>query len=48
MESSAWLAVEAGHVPETVAQLRSIAGALQFNRLQLGAVICLCRDAWEG
>jgi transcriptional regulator with XRE-family HTH domain len=46
MEPSAWLAVEAGRVPETAAQLRSIAGALQLTDAQLGIVVSLCRDAW--
>ena len=42
----AGMAVEAGRVPETAAQLRSIAGALQLTDAQLGIVVSLCRDAW--
>ena len=47
MERSEWLAVEAGRVPETAAQVRSMAGALEFSGAQLANVTCLCRDAWK-
>ncbi len=47
MEQSEWLAVEAGRVPETAAQLLSMAGALEFSDVQLANVTCLCRDAWK-
>ena len=47
MEPSAWAAVEAGRVPETAAQLRSMAGALDFSSAQLGIVVLLCQGAWE-
>jgi len=47
MEQSEWLAVEAGRVPETAAQLRSMADALEFSDAQLANVTCLCRDAWK-
>ena len=47
MERSEWLAVETGRVPETAAQLRSMAGALEFSDAQLATVACLCRDAWK-
>jgi hypothetical protein len=46
MDPCAWLAVEAGRVPETAAQLRSIAVALQLTDSQLGIIFSLCRDAW--
>ena len=46
MEPSAWEAVEGGRVPETAAQLRLMAGALQFSNEQRGTMVCLCRDAW--
>jgi hypothetical protein len=46
MDPSEWLAVEAGRVPETAAQLRSIAVALQLTDSQLGIIVSLCRDAW--
>ena len=38
MEPSEWLAVEAGRVPETAAQLRLMAAALQFSKVQLATV----------
>jgi len=47
MEPSAWLAIEAGRVPETTEQLRSMAGALGFTNAQLGVLVLLCRGAWE-
>jgi transcriptional regulator with XRE-family HTH domain len=46
MEPSAWLAVEAGRVPETAAQLRPMAGTLGFSNAQLGTLVCLCQSAW--
>ena len=47
MGTSAWLAAEAGWVPATLAQLRSMAGALGFSDLQLETALQLCRDAWQ-
>ena len=47
MERSEWLAVEAGRAPETAAQIRSVAGAVEFSDAQLANVTCLCRDAWK-
>ena len=47
MGTSAWLAAEAGWVPATVLQLRSMAGALGFSVLQLETALQLCRDAWQ-
>jgi transcriptional regulator with XRE-family HTH domain len=47
MEPSTWLAIEAGRVPETAAQLRSMASALNFSDAQLGTLVLLCRGAWE-
>jgi transcriptional regulator with XRE-family HTH domain len=46
LEPSVWAAFEAGRVPETVVQLRSMAGALAFSDRQLATVVQLCRDAW--
>jgi hypothetical protein len=43
MEPSLWLDVEAGHVPETAAQMRSMAGALKLSNAQLGIVVLLYR-----
>jgi transcriptional regulator with XRE-family HTH domain len=47
MEPSEWLAVETGRVPQTAAQLRLMAAALQFSKVQLATVVQLCRAAWE-
>jgi len=47
MEPSAWLAVEAGRVPESAEQLRSMARALGFTNAQLGTLVLLCQGAWE-
>ena len=46
LEPSAWAAFETGRVPETVVQLRSMAGALEFSDVQLATMVQLCRDAW--
>ncbi len=47
MEPSAWLAVEAGHVPQSAAQLRLMGAALQFSKVQLATIVQLCRAGWE-
>ena len=47
MGTSAWLAAEAGWIPATLVQLRSMAGALRFSDLQLETALQLCRDAWQ-
>ena len=47
MESSEWLAVEAGRVPESAAQLRLMATALQFSKVQLATIIQICQVAWR-
>ena len=46
MAPSEWLAVEAGSVPTTAAQLLSMADALEFSDVQLATMFHLCRDAW--
>ena len=47
MEPSEWLAVEAGGVPETAAQLRLMAAALQFSKVQLATIVQIRRVAWK-
>ena len=47
LEPSVWAAFEAGRVPETVVQLRSMAGALKLSDLQLETALQLCQDAWQ-
>jgi hypothetical protein len=48
MKPSEWLAVEAGQVAETAARLRSMTGVLGLSNAQLGTVLLLCQNAWEG
>jgi transcriptional regulator with XRE-family HTH domain len=47
MEPSEWAAIEAGHVPTRLDQLRSMAGALEVRYDRLLMVVLYCRDAWE-
>ena len=47
METSEWLAIEAGHVPETAAELRSMAGALECGFERIANLARLCGGAWE-
>ncbi|WP_348262619.1 helix-turn-helix transcriptional regulator [Telmatobacter sp. DSM 110680] len=47
MGPSEWLAVEAGRIPESAAQLRLMAAALQFSKVQLATIIQICRAAWK-
>ena len=47
MKPSEWLAVEAGRVPESAAQLRLMAAALQFSKVQLATIIQICQVAWK-
>jgi transcriptional regulator with XRE-family HTH domain len=47
MEASEWAAIEAGHVPTRVDQLRSMAGALEVRYDRLLLLVLYCRDAWE-
>ena len=47
METSEWLAIEAGHVPETSAKLRPMADALECGFERIANLARLCRGAWE-
>ena len=47
MGTSAWLAAEAGWVPATLVQLRSMASALGLTDLQLETALQFCREAWQ-
>ena len=47
MEVSEWTAIEDGYVPQTAAQLRSIAGTLEISYDRLLSLVLLCREAWE-
>ena len=46
METSEWTAIEAGHVPTRMDQLRSMAGVLEVRYDRLLMVVLYCRDAW--
>ena len=47
MEVSEWAAIEGGYVPQTTAQLHSIAGTLEISYDRLLNLVLLCREAWE-
>lgn len=47
MGGATWLAAESGWVPANAMQLRSMAGALKLNDLQLETALQLCREAWQ-
>ena len=47
MEASEWAAIEAGAVPQTTAQLQSIAGTLEIGYDRLLNLVLLCREAWD-
>ncbi len=47
MEPAEWQAAEEGHVPATAAELRSMAEALEFSKVQLATAVQICRVAWE-
>ena len=46
MEVSEWTAIEDGYVPQTTAQLRSIAATLEISYDRLLSLVLLCRVAW--
>jgi len=47
METCQWAAIEAGYVPADVAQLRSMAGALECGYDKIATLAFLCQGAWE-
>jgi transcriptional regulator with XRE-family HTH domain len=47
METSEWLAIEAGRVPETAAELRSMAGTLECGFERIANLARLCGEAWR-
>jgi transcriptional regulator with XRE-family HTH domain len=46
MESSEWVAIEAGHVPDDAAQLQSMAGALECHYDEIVNLALVCKGAW--
>jgi transcriptional regulator with XRE-family HTH domain len=47
MESSEWVAVEAGHVPESWEQLRAMADAIDVPHDQIALYTFMCQEAWQ-
>ena len=47
METTEWLAVEAGHVPSGTTWVRPMADALALSYDQIASIVLLCREAWE-
>jgi hypothetical protein len=47
MQTSQWLAIEAGYVPADTTQLRSMAGALECGYEKLALLAFICQGAWE-
>ena len=47
METSQWLAIEAGYVPADTTQLRSMAGALECGYEKLAMLAFICQGAWK-
>jgi hypothetical protein len=47
METSEWLAIEAGRVPETANELRSMAGALECGFERMANLARFCGGAWK-
>jgi transcriptional regulator with XRE-family HTH domain len=47
MESSQWMAIEDGCVPQDINRLRAMAETMQINFDRVASLVLLCRDAWE-
>jgi hypothetical protein len=47
LELSEWMAIEDGHVPQQVDQLRSMASVLEVSYEKVLNWVFLCREAWE-
>lgn len=47
MESSEWMAIEEGTVPQDINQLRAMADAMEVSFDEIASLVLLCRDAWE-
>ena len=47
MESSEWMAIEGGHVPQETDRLRAMAAALEVSFEKIFNLVLLCREAWE-
>ena len=47
MQSSEWMAVEEGTVPEDISQLRAMADAMEVSFDKIATLVLVCREAWE-
>ena len=47
MESSEWMAIEDGYVPQETDRLRAMAAALEVSFEKMFNLVLLCREAWE-
>jgi len=47
MESSEWMAIEDGYVPQETDRLRAMAAALEVSFEKIFNLVLLCREAWE-
>jgi transcriptional regulator with XRE-family HTH domain len=47
MESSEWMAVEEGTVPQDISRLRAMADALEVSFDKIATLVLVCREAWE-
>ena len=47
MESSEWMAVEEGTVPQDLNQLRAMADAMEVSFDKIATLVLVCRAAWE-
>jgi hypothetical protein len=47
MESSEWMAIEDGCVPQDINRLRAMAETMEISFDRIASLVLLCRDAWE-
>jgi len=47
MESSEWMAIEEGNVPQDINRLRAMADAMEINFDKIATLVLVCRAAWE-
>lgn len=47
MQSSEWMAIEEGTVPQDFNRLRAMADAMAINFDKIATLVLVCREAWE-
>ena len=47
MESSEWMAIEEGSVPQDINRLRAMADAMEVSFDKIATLVLVCREAWE-